>query len=153
MFAVEVQPDASTAGRVAFAYRAGLRSPDQQAFTDEVQKRVVGTAGTAVAELSQFLDEAVDRQHNAVPPGPYRIRMSCVGAGAVDLSVRVYPDVDATDPLGGERIMLRRLACGTAATVERADFVKQGVGALVIWLQPDEEARGQAAASFRLDVA
>jgi hypothetical protein len=152
MFAVEVRPDASTVHRVAFAYRARLRPAEQQVLADHVGDKVGGTTRlTAVAALSQFLDDPVDRQDNSVLPGTYRIKMSCIGAGAVNVSVRIYPDANATDPLGGERVVLRRLPCGPAPTADQADFLKTTAGAMVVWLEPDDRARGQAAASIRVD--
>ena len=152
MFAVEVQPDASAVGRVAFAYRADLRPADQRLFTDRTSEKVSGAAlPEAVVFMSQFLDDAVARQQDSVSPGAYQIRMSCAGTGTVHVSVRLYPDGNAADPLGGDRAVLAKLTCGSAPNLSTAEFVKVGTGAMVVRLEPDDTARGQAAVSLRVD--
>jgi hypothetical protein len=154
MFTVEVQPDGFTSGRAAYAYRARLMPAEQHKLAQAVKTKVAGgTRLTAVLSLSEFLDDAIDVQHDSVEPVVYRLKMSCVGAGAVRVSARVYPDADASDPVGGTPLMHREVDCGPIPSFAAVLLAKEGTGALVIRVEPDGEARGQSAASFRLDHA
>lgn len=151
MFAVEVRPDASTAGRAGFAYRAHLRPGEQQSLRGSVSTRIDdGAPSSPVLAMSEFLEDATSMQHDRIEPGRYVIRMSCVGTGQVRFSARVYPDSDGSDLTGGTRIMQVSLPCGLTSLVGEHNVIKSGGGALVIDMEPNTAAEGQSAAGFRL---
>lgn len=140
----EVHATGGADGQAGYAYRAVLAESDRDRLHDTARERLA----MSPAEddwAGGFLSGPLDVREVQLEPGSYRILVACAGTGLLTFTLTGRTDGRFVSSSSTEAV------CGPAPTTGTQTFEVPAGGSVEATLEPDDTARGQAAAAVRLE--